>query len=136
VREGVMAGRGGPKRGLRRRTRRVDWREVGRRIAAEMVELGIDPGEAEAESAKRVERARLRYEWAIERLDAFFDLQEKAGEAYMRQMDEHPEIDWEDEDAPELPEPPEEAAAQAVYAEVMAALNEDRWPRHLHFRNV
>lgn len=132
-----MAGRAGPKRGSgRRKMGAADWREVGRRLAAEMVELGIEPGEAEAEAAKKVERARLRYEWASERLDTFFALQEQAGEAYMRQIDEHPDVDWEDEDAPELPEPPEEAAAQAVYAEVMAAINEDRWPRHLHFRNV
>jgi hypothetical protein len=113
-----------------------DWREVREGMAAEMVELGIEPAEAQAEAAKKVERARLRYEWARERLDTFFALQEKAGEAYMRQIEAHPDVDWEDEDAPELPEPPEEAAAQAVYAEVMAAINEDRWPRHLHFRNV
>jgi hypothetical protein len=101
-----------------------------------MVELGIEPGEAEAEAAKKVERARLRFEWARERLDAFFALQEEAGEAYRRQIDAHPEIDWDDEDAPQLPEPPEAVAAEAVYAEVMQALNEDRWPRHLHFRDV
>lgn len=129
-----MAGRAGPKR--RRSMKARDWREVREGMAAELVELGVEPAEAEAEAARKVERARLRYEWASERLDAFFELQEKAGEAYERQMDEHPDVDWEDEDAPELPDPPEQAAAQAVYAEVMAALNEDRWPRHLHFRNV
>lgn len=131
-----MAGRGGSKRGRRPIRTAADWQEARARLAAEMVELGIEPGEAEAEAGKKVERARLRFEWASERLDAFFALQDEAGEAYMRQIEAHPEIDWEDEDAPELPEPPEEAAAQAVYAEVMAALNEDRWPRHLHFRNV
>jgi hypothetical protein len=101
-----------------------------------MVELGMEPAAAEAEAKRKVERARLRYEWASERLDAFLELQEKAGEAYLRQMDEYPDVDWEDEDAPELPDPPEEALAQAVYSEVMAAINEDRWPRHLHFRDV
>jgi hypothetical protein len=132
-----MAGRGGPGRGRRRRSMTAaDWEETRRQVAAEMVELGIEPAEAEAESRKKVERARLRYEWARERLDAFFELQEQAGEAYMRQMDEHPDVDWEDEDAPDLPDPPEQAAAQAVYAEVMAAIEEDRWPRHLHFRDV
>lgn len=132
-----MAGRAGPRRGRRRRGMTAgDWKAVGRRLAAEMAELGMEPGEAEAEAAKRVERARLRYEWASERLDTFFDLQEQAGLAYQRQMDEHPDVDWEDEDSPELPDPPEQAAAQAVYAEVMAAIEGDRWPRHLHFRNV
>ncbi|HEX8063552.1 MAG TPA: hypothetical protein VF535_10070 [Allosphingosinicella sp.] len=114
----------------------AEWRALGRRLAAEMVELGMAPAEAEAEAARKVERARLRAEWASERLDTFFELQEKAGEAYERQIEAHPDIDWEDEDAPDLPEPPEAAAAQAVYAEVMAALDDDCWPRHLHFRNV
>ena len=112
------------------------WEEVRLGLAAEMTELGMAGPEAEAEASKKVERARLRLEWARERFEAFFEMQEKADEAYRRQIDAHPDIDWEDEDAPELPEPPEEAVAQAIYAEVMAALKEDRWPRHLHFRDV
>jgi hypothetical protein len=114
----------------------VDWEECRRGLVEEMIELGVAPEEAEAEAAKRVGRIRLRIEWARERLDAFFDMQDRAGEAYMRQIEAHPDVDWEDEDAPVLPEPPEEAVAQAIYAEVMAAVNEDRWPRHLHFGDV
>jgi hypothetical protein len=113
-----------------------DWEEVRRRLAAEMVDLGIAPAEAEAEAAKKVELARKRLEWGRERLAAFFEMQERAGEAYDKQIDEHPDVDWDSEDAPDLPEPPEEAVAQAIYAEVMAAINEDRWPRHLHSRDV
>jgi hypothetical protein len=113
-----------------------EWEEARRRLVAEMVELGMKPGQAEAEAGKKVERARLRIEWARERFDAFFEMQDRAGEAYRRQIEAHPDVDWEAEDAPVLPEPPEEAAAQAIYEEVMAALNEDRWPRHLHFRDV
>ncbi|HYW16284.1 MAG TPA: hypothetical protein VE891_09030 [Allosphingosinicella sp.] len=114
----------------------VDWKEIEERSAAEMGELGMPPDEAKAEAAKKVGRARQRFEWARERLDSFFAMQDKAGEAYMRQIEEHPEIDWDDEDAPELPEPPEAALAQSIYEEVMDALNKDRWPRHLHFRDV
>jgi hypothetical protein len=113
-----------------------DWEEARRRHAAEMVELGAEPGEAEAEAAKKVELARKRLEWGRERLAAFFEMQERAGQAYDRQMDEYPDVDWESADAPDLPEPPEQAVAQAIYAEVMAAVKEDRWPRHLHFRDV
>lgn len=131
-----MAGRGGSGRRRRAALTAADWKEIRGRLAAEMVALGIEPAEADCEAAKKVERARLRFEWARERLDAFAALQNKADEAYMRQIEAHPEIDWEDEDSPDLPEPPEEAAAQAVYSEVRAALDEDRWPRHLHFRNV
>jgi len=114
----------------------VDWDETRRQYVADMVALGAEPAKAEADAARKVERARLRIEWASERLDAFFEMQERAGEAYMKQIDEHPDVDWEAEDAPQLPDPPEEAVAQAIYAEVMAALNEDRWPKHLHFRDV
>jgi len=112
------------------------WEEVRRGLVEELLELGLEPAEAEAEAGKKVERSKLRIEWARERFNEFFDLQDKAGEAYMRQIEAHPDGDWDDEDVPELPEPPEEAAAQAIYAEVKAALDEDRWPRHLHFRDV
>ncbi|HEX8573601.1 MAG TPA: hypothetical protein VF759_12715 [Allosphingosinicella sp.] len=117
-------------------TGRVDWEETRREYAAELVALGAEPAEAEAEAARKAGRARIRIEWASERLDDFFEMQERAGEAYMKQIEEHPDVDWESEDAPKLPDPPEEAVAQAIYAEVMAAIEEDRWPRHLHFRDV
>jgi len=112
------------------------WEEARLGLVEEMAGLGMEPAEAESEAGKKVERARLRYEWASERLDAFFEMQEKAGEAYRRQVEAYPDVDWESDDAPDLPDPPEGAVAQAIYAEVMAALNEDRWPRHLHFRDV
>jgi hypothetical protein len=114
----------------------AEWDETRRQLVAEMIALGAEPAQAEADARKKVERARLRFEWARERLDAFFEMQERAGEVYDRQIDEHPDVDWEADDAPQLPEPPEEAVAQAIYAELMAALNEDRWPRHLHFGDL
>ena len=123
--------------GERRRKRRgmtaQDWRAWRR---GEEAALGMPAAEAKAEAARREERVRLRIAWGLERLDAFFEMQERAGEAYERQIEAHPGVDWDSPDAPELPEPPEEAIAQAIYAEVMAAINEDRWPRHLHFPEV
>jgi hypothetical protein len=101
-----------------------------------MLALGTAPEAAEAEAARKVELARRRLEWGRERLAAFFEMQERAGEVYDRQIDEYPDVDWDSDDAPDLPDPPEEAVAQSIYAEVMAALNEDRWPRHLHSRNI
>jgi len=113
-----------------------DWAETQRLHAAEMVELGMEPAVAGAEAARKVRLARLRVEWGREQLDKFFEMQERAGEAWDRRIDEHPGVDWESDDAPDLPDPPEEAVAQAIYAELMAALEEDRWPRHLHERGV
>ena len=129
------------ERGSRRRRRpsamtTERWQAAEREIAADLLALGMPRAEAEAAAAKKAEMARLRFVWARERLDAFFEMQERAGEATIRQIEAHPDVDWEAHDAPKLPEPPEEAAAQAIYSEVMAALNEDRWPRHLHFRDV
>jgi hypothetical protein len=112
------------------------WAECRQGLVAEMVELGLPAAEAEAEAAKRAERIRMRVEWARARFDDFLEMQDKAGEAYMRQMDEHPDVDWESEDAPVLPDPPEEAIAQAIYEEVTDAIQHGRWPKHLHFRDV
>lgn len=114
----------------------ADWEETRRHYLAEMLALGEEPAQAEADAAKKVALARKRLEWGRERLQAFVEMQERAGEAYDRQMDEHPDVDWSSEDLPDLPEPPEEAIAQSIYAELMAAIREDRWPRHLHSSDV
>ncbi len=114
----------------------ADWEEIRRQHVAEMIALGTGPGEAEAQAARKVELARRRIEWARERFDLFLEMQDRAGEVYDRQIDEHPDVDWGSDDVPDLPEPPEEAIAQAIYAEVMAAVKEDRWPRHLHSRDI
>lgn len=120
----------------RRGMRAEDWAEWRRQEEEALAALGMPAAEARAETARREERVRLRLAWGLERLDTFFALQERAGEAYDRQLDAYPDVDWDSPDAPELPEPPEAAEAEAVYAELMAALKEDRWPRHLHFRDV
>lgn len=120
----------------RRRPPPPDWEEVAARAKGELVAMGVPEEKAQAEAALKCERSRLRHDWFSERMEAFLAMQDRAGEAYLRYMEAHPEVDWESEDAPEMPEPPEEALAQAIYAEVIAAVNEDRWPRHLHFRDV
>ena len=113
-----------------------EWDETRRRLVEEMLGLGMTPAEVEADAERKVRLARLRLEWGRERLAAFFEMQERAGEAYERQIDDYPDVDWESDEAPDLPDPPEEAIAQAIYAEVMAAIEFDRWPRHLHERCV
>jgi hypothetical protein len=114
----------------------IDWEGFRRDVAARLVSLGCPAAEAEAEAALSEERMKLRMEWLRERLDRFLEAQDAAGEAYCRMMDEHPDVDWEDPDAPELPEPPEQAVADSIYVEIAAARDHDRWPRHLHFAMV
>ena len=120
----------------RRRRPPPDWEALTAKLKGELLETGNPEEEAQAEAALKCERTRLRHDWFSERMEAFLAMQDRAGEAYLQYMEAHPEVDWDSEDAPEIPEPPEEALAQAIYAEVIAAVNEDRWPRHLHFRDV
>ncbi|TMJ16085.1 MAG: hypothetical protein E6G94_05250 [Alphaproteobacteria bacterium] len=60
-------------------------------------------------------------------------MQDRVMEICDRQIEENPDVDWEEVEPDEFPDPPEEAIAQAIYAEVMEAVEKDRWPRHLHF---
>lgn len=137
-----MAGEEGETWGLgrwpkkRKRPPPPDWEEFTAREKEHLLGLGFPEAEAEAQAALKCDRTRLRHAWFRERFEAFLDMQDRAGEAYLQYMDAHPDIDWESDDAPELPEPPEEALAQAIYEEVMAAVQDGRWPRHLHFRDV
>jgi hypothetical protein len=105
-------------------------------MAAEMRGIGVPAEKAEAEAKAMEGRTRLRIAWARERFAEFLTLQDAAGEAWDREMAARPHIDWDADDAPELPPPPEEALAQAVYDEVIAAFEHDRWPRHLHFHQI
>lgn len=120
----------------RKRPPLPDWEAYTAEAKAGLLGLGVAEAEAEVQAALKCERMRLRHSWFRERFEAFLDMQDQAGEACLQYMDAHPEIDWDDEDSPEVPEPPEEALAQAIYDEVMAAVKEGRWPRHLHFRDV
>lgn len=44
-----------------------------------------------------------------------------------------PYDDVDEEDLPDFDPPPEEAAVEAILAEINAALREDRWPAFLHW---
>ncbi|HEX9945918.1 MAG TPA: hypothetical protein VGA98_00095 [Allosphingosinicella sp.] len=120
----------------RRRPPPPDWGEFKGKLKGDLVAAGVPEEEAEVEAGRKCERTRLRHAWFRERFEAFLDMQDRAGEAYLQYREARPEVDWESEDAPQVPEPPEEALAQAIYAEVMAAVQDDCWPRHLHFRDV
>lgn len=113
-----------------------DWAAFRALVAGEMRGIGVPAEQAEAEARLIEGRRRLRLAWARERFREFLTLQDAAGEAYCRDIEAHPDVDWDSDDAPDLPPPAEEVLAQAVYDEVRAALDRDRWPRHLHFHQV
>jgi hypothetical protein len=129
-------GTGGAERWAKLRPPPPDWEEWTRETEAELIAEGAPEAEARIEAERMCGRMKLRHAWFRERFEAFLEMQDRAGKAYVRYMDAHPEIDWGADDAPEVPEPFEEAVAKAIYEEVIAAVKKDRWPRHLHFGDV
>ncbi|MEA3066097.1 MAG: hypothetical protein QOJ27_2558 [Sphingomonadales bacterium] len=120
----------------RRRPPPPDWEDFTGKVKGDLLALGMDEDQAKAEAELKCRRTRMRHDWFSERMEAFYAMQDQAGEACLQYMAARPDIDWESGDAPLVPEPPEKALAQAIYAEVIAAVHEDRWPRHLHFRDI
>jgi hypothetical protein len=113
-----------------------DWGAVLERYRGDLVAEGVPAEEAAVEAARRVERMKLRMAWFEERFQAFIDAQDRVGDYYVNYADDRPEIDWDDEDAPDIPEPEAlQAVVDALYAEIDAA-RQGRWPRHLHFAEV
>lgn len=103
---------------------------------AELLGLGLCEDEAAAQILEAEPRARARLAWAKDRLAAMKSAQKALDAAWARQLAPYPDVDWDDPDAPEIPDPPEQAAFDAIDAEIRAVIDHDRWPRHLHFPNV
>lgn len=87
-----------------------------------------------AEDRKARERRLARNAWARRRLADMKRAQKALNAAWTKLVE--PYRDWDDEDLPEIPEPPEEAVFQAIWEEVTQAAWHDRWPAHLYWRDV
>jgi hypothetical protein len=90
--------------------------------------------ESAAEDKKARERQLARMAWSLNRIDDMKRAQKALDDAWMKLLE--PYDDWDEEDLPDIPDPPEEAAFQRIWAEVMAAVRHDRWPPHLHWKDV
>jgi hypothetical protein len=112
---------------------RQEWR-AGK--LAEYLELGLEDEAAVREARAAEERVEARCAWVKQRIADMRAAQKALDAAWMRILDEHPDVDWESPDAPDLPDPPEQAAFDAIYDEIIAVRDHDRWPRHLHFPEV
>jgi hypothetical protein len=77
-------------------------------------------------------RITLRKAWAKQRVADFFAAQKRVQEAWKRIFDALPD-DLDEEELEAIPEPPEQAEADAIYAEIQGVLDHDRWPRHLYW---
>ncbi len=73
-----------------------------------------------------------RLAWAKDRIEALKRAQKAVFDAWDARLAPYDDLD-EDEEMPELPDPPEQAVLDAVLAEIHAVTEQDRWPRHLHW---
>jgi hypothetical protein len=86
-----------------------------------------------ADEAKSAEARRdARVAWVKETMAALGAAQEKVDEAWTRIFDSLPE-DLDDDELENIPEPPEQAELDAIWAEIEAVRDHDRWPRHLYW---
>jgi hypothetical protein len=107
------------------------WR---RDMMARLLAGTAAPADGEAEDRKARARRLARTAWGLNRLDDMKRAQKALDAAWMKLLE--PYDDWDDEELPDIPDPPEEAAFQLIWAEVMQAVEFDRWPAHLHFTAV
>lgn len=88
-----------------------------------------------ADEEQAAARLAARLAWIKQAIDAFVAAQERVGEAWSRILDELPD-DVDDEALEQLPDPPEQAEADALWAEIEAVRDHDRWPRHLYWSGL
>jgi len=84
------------------------------------------------EERLRAARVALRQAWAKERVADLVAAQKRVEEAWTRIFDALPD-DLDEEELEGIPEPPEQAEADAIWAEIEAVREHDRWPKHLYW---
>ena len=84
------------------------------------------------EQARAADRAAARVAWVHEVRAAWKAAQRRVDDAWDRIFDALPE-DLDDEALEAIPEPPEQAELDAIYAEIRAVCDHDRWPRELYW---
>lgn len=89
-------------------------------------------GEKAGEQARHDSRLAARVAWVKERIAALQAAHKRLDAAWDRIFDEHGD-DLDDEALEALPDPPEQAEADAIWAEIEAVTEHDRWPRELHW---
>jgi hypothetical protein len=107
------------------------WR---RDMVARLLAGTAAPTGGEAEDRKARARQLARTAWGLNRHDDMKRARKACDAAWSKLV--KPYVDLDDEDLPEIPEPPEEAAFQLIWEEVTQAADHDRWPRHLYFNQV
>ena len=99
-------------------------------IAALLAGKAAPAAPAEEEQA-RLLRVAARVAWVDETCAAWRVAHRALNAAWDRQLE--PYRDWDEEDLPELPDPPEQALVDRLWQELEDVRRLDRWPRHLHW---
>jgi hypothetical protein len=97
-------------------------------IRALLDAVGHGPGE----QAKANAREAARVAWVKEIIAALKAAQKRVDDAWSRIFDALPD-DLDEEELEAIPEPSEQAELDAIFAEIQAVIDHDRWPRHLHW---
>jgi len=89
-------------------------------------------GQVADDRANAEARVAARVAWVKQRIADLKAAQKRVDEAWTRIFDAQPE-DLDDDALEAIPEPPEQAELDAIFAEIEAVRDHDRWPRHLHW---
>ena len=100
-------------------------------IRALLAGTAAGPPEEEARALERVAARILWFRGAIDRLQS---AQQRVQDAWDRIFDALPDdIDDEELEAMDIPDPPEQAELDAIHAEIDAVREKDLWPRELYW---
>ena len=92
-------------------------------------------GQAADEQERAAARIAARVAWVHETMDALIAAHKKVDDAWSRIFDALPE-DMDDDEVDQIPPPPEQAELDAILGEIEAVRDHDKWPRHLHWKEV
>ena len=102
-------------------------------IAALLAAAGQVAGDREQQDA----RIAARVAWVKERIAALKAAQQRVFDAWDRIFDALPDdIDDEELEAMDIPDPPEQAEVDIIHAELDAVRDHDKWPRKLHWGDI
>lgn len=76
-------------------------------------------------------RRIARLDWCKAQSDKLHAAQEAADAAWDRLLAPYDGMDM--DDIPNIPDPPEQAEVDQIWAEMQQVIDHDRWPRHLHW---
>lgn len=91
-------------------------------------------GNVAGEEAQAEARIEARIAWAKQRIADLKAAQQRVFDAWDRILDALPDdLDDEALEAMDIRDPPEQAELDAIWAEIQAVREHDRWPKHLHW---